>query len=136
MDTLVDSTPGSSRSAYPTCEEFREKGLCGVDHFKDAVCGYAGPENWCDRSRKRCEDLGNLERFDGALPAIKEPWELPRWEIACGLGLVATLMWSPAWHIAAPLYILFSLLIVPAVRQELYLRYLHRSSEQEQDTAP
>ena len=125
-----------SDSPFPACEEFRAKGLCGVEHFKDRVCGYAGDETWCDRSRERCAALNNLERFDGALPAIKEPWELPKWEILGGSGMLATLLLELPWHVAALFYALSALMIVPAIRQRVYWRCLHRSSEQDQDTSP
>ena len=120
---------------YPTREEFRAEGKCGVHEFKDAVCGYDGSEGWCDRTRKRCAFLGNVERFDCAMPAIVPAWKLPVWEVLGGVGMCATLMLAPPWWIAGTLYSVFALLIVPAVRQELYYRYLHRSSEQDQNTS-
>ncbi len=124
------------KGAFPDGEEFRAKGLCGVEHFKDNVCGYAGAETWCDRSRVRCAALNNLDRFDGVLPAIKEPWELPKWEILGGSGMLATLLLELPWHFAALFYALSALMIVPAIRQMVYWRCLHRSSEQDQDTSP
>lgn len=114
----MDSTPGCSETR---CAELREKGLCGVRQFGDRVCGYRGPEGWCDRSRARCEELGNLERFDGAMPPLRKPWEGKWWQIVGTLGMLATMAFEPHWMLAASLYTLFSCMIIPHVRRELYL---------------
>jgi len=34
-------------------------------NFKQPDCGYAGIEDWCDRSYSRCIDLDNTDRFNG-----------------------------------------------------------------------
>jgi len=125
LDTPTDTTPGYSQSIpesspRPTPEQFRAKGLCGVERFKDAVCGYQGPEQWCDRSRERCTQLCNQERFDGVMPPLKEPWEAPWLDWICALVLFGTLLWSPSWWIAGPLYAIFILLLLPPVREEIY----------------
>lgn len=112
----------------PACAQLRSEGKCGVDQFKDAVCGYDGPETWCDRTRERCAQLGNLGRFDGALPPVKAPWEVPWWDVVGGAGMVATAIWGPAWGVAGPLYFFFCCLILPPVREEIYLHYLRRTS--------
>lgn len=116
------------------CKHLRAEGKCGVERFKDSSCGYEGTEGWCDRTRTRCAILGNSERFDGAMPDVKEPWEVPYWDIACGLGLISTFVISPPWWLAGTLYTIFSFLIVPQVRQELYYRWLLRQELQNDDS--
>ena len=117
----------------PTPEEFREQGLCGVERFKDASCGYQGCETWCDRSRTRCRDLGNLERFDGAMPDITEPYAWKRWDTVVGLILFGVFLWGPHWGVAGTLYAIFLPLLLPPVKEELYWRYLHRPSAEQDD---
>jgi hypothetical protein len=101
-------------------DRLREEGKCGVQRFKDASCGYDGEAGWCDRTKECCACLGNSERFDGVLPDVQQPWEFPMWDALCGLGLIATFTFNPSWWVAGPLYTIFSFLIVPSVRQELY----------------
>jgi phage-related protein len=38
---------------------------CQVKKFKDARCGYTGSASTCDKSYKRCKELGNTLRFAG-----------------------------------------------------------------------
>ncbi len=88
---------------------------------------------WCDRSRTRCAELENLERFDGVLPPIKQPWETPWWEIVGGSGMVLTMLYAPPWWIAGILYTVFSAILLPPVREELYCRYLQAKEAREFD---
>lgn len=104
----------------PTAEEFRAQGLCGVDEFKDASCGYQGCEQWCDRSRVMCERLGNSERFDGALPDIQQPFDMPWIDISLAVAIAGVMVWAPKWTIAGPLYMIFFLLLLPPVREAIY----------------
>lgn len=50
--------------------------FCELD-FKGEWCGYAGAEVLCDRTVSRCEQLGNLNNYNGFLgvPRIKNPGE-------------------------------------------------------------
>ena len=105
----------------PTAEEWAEKGLCRVEMFKDRVCGYRGPEGWCDHTRARCRALGNEDRFDCAKPPIVElrtPW----WEIGCGLGMITTYRCEVNATLAMLLYTLFSILLVPTTRQLVFFK--------------
>ena len=118
--------PGSSEPVgRPTPEEFRAKGLCGVDKFQDASCGYQGCEQWCDRSRARCEKLGNIERFDGALPDIRQPFDMPWIDISLAVAIGGVMVWAPVWTIAGPLYMIFFLLLLPPVREAIYWKCMH-----------
>ncbi len=45
----------SMEKSTPTCRR----------NFKQADCGYAGAETWCDRSWGRCTVLANTDRFNG-----------------------------------------------------------------------
>lgn len=125
---------GSSEPAgRPTAEEFRAKDLCGVDEFKDASCGYQGCEQWCDRSRAMCQKLGNIARFDGALPDIQEPFDLPWIDITLALAISGVMVWSPTWTVAGPLYMIFFLLLLPPIREALYWKYMHPPVQDEED---
>lgn len=43
---------------------------CRYKTFKDPdTCGYAGTETECNRTKQRCQELGNFERF-GGFPSI------------------------------------------------------------------
>ena len=47
---------------------------CRWKVFGGEECGYAGVENWCDRTYSRCEALGNTDDFGGFrwLPSIMD----------------------------------------------------------------
>jgi len=122
----MDSTPGCSKDQ---CAGLRERGLCGVRQFKDRVCGYQGDAPWCDRTRERCAALGNEERFDGTMPSLRRPWEGKWWQVVGTLGMLATMAFKPPWGWAAFLYTLFSGMLIPHVRRELYLMVALRELE-------
>lgn len=116
-------------------EELRAQGKCGVERFKDASCGYKGSEPWCDRTKACCAFLGNLERFDGALPDVKTPWELAWWDIVGGVGMTITMLARPPWWMALPLYSFFCFLILPLARETIYwqwIRLYHRRQDRKQ----
>lgn len=56
----------------------KQSASCRWKQFKGTECGYTGTADWCDRSYKRCQQLGNTANFGGFrfLPSIvdKEVW--------------------------------------------------------------
>jgi hypothetical protein len=52
----------------------RQVPSCRWKKFKGPECGYTGNEDWCDRSYKRCQALGNTANFGGNrwLPSIQD----------------------------------------------------------------
>lgn len=106
----------------PSPEELARQGLCSVHQFKDDVCGYEGPERWCDRTRARCRALRNEPRFDGAMPPKIRPRSLPWWTFSATLGILATLFFVESWPVAGCLYTFFAILLVPNARGRIYYR--------------
>lgn len=51
----------------PECEGTGRRLTRCQARFKDAACGYAGPETVCDKRFETCTDLGNEMRFVGLL---------------------------------------------------------------------
>lgn len=45
---------------------------CQVRRFKDCRCGYSGEATTCDRTYKRCSDLGNTNNFRGFPSCVME----------------------------------------------------------------
>jgi len=41
------------------------RGFCRYEEFKGPLCQYDGTEEECDRTLKRCRELGNQKRFGG-----------------------------------------------------------------------
>lgn len=115
-------------AARPTQEELRAQGLCGAPQFKDAWCDYQGPEDWCDRTRARCDKLGNVERFDCAKPRRRN---IPWWDISLGSGVLLTMLLAPPWWVAGPLYAFFFSFLLPPVRREVFYWFQLRRLERE-----
>ena len=49
---------------YCDCLDIKEpKSPCCFFNFKGPICGYMGAEESCDKTLKRCKELGNEKRF-------------------------------------------------------------------------
>ena len=49
--------------------ENKHGGLCRWKRFKGNECGYSGAETECNRTYKRCNQLGNIDNYGGFLTA-------------------------------------------------------------------
>jgi len=115
----VASTAGSPRPA-PTAEEWREKGCCGCV-FKDLSCGYRGRATWCDHTEARCAEIGNISRYDGSQPDLRDPWRPHLLDVLFGLLTLLCYWYSWPWKVAVPVYTASCSFFIPHVRHEVIL---------------
>jgi lambda family phage minor tail protein L len=82
FEVYIDSTVATDTDVVFTCTtkmdllerqlpgEIYSRTHCQYRKFKDpATCGYSGSETECNRTKQRCKELGNFQRF-GAFPSI------------------------------------------------------------------